>query len=194
MYGPHAPPARGSYTGGTMALKRVTRWCAGRFLARCLQVQLRASRDGCAPRPMHNDRVSTGSRLHDHDTPNEALRTILPIAGWVIRRQRMSCSPVVSILCCRRRSTSAQPVRLLSLQAGSRPRNCGRFVRAASASDSRSSQATAALRSGHYFSLPAWTFHPSETPSWASIRPATALVYLHCNFPNHRARHSACSA
>jgi hypothetical protein len=31
-------------------------------------------------------------------TPNEALRTILPIAGGVTRTQRMSCSPVVRLL------------------------------------------------------------------------------------------------
>src|SRR5262245_41822167 len=32
--------------------------------------------------PMQNDRVSTGSRYTIMTTPNEALRTILPIAGW----------------------------------------------------------------------------------------------------------------
>jgi len=41
---------------------------AGRFLARCVQVAIKGLRGmDVRRRPMHNDRVSTGSRLQDHD-------------------------------------------------------------------------------------------------------------------------------
>ena len=60
--------------------------------------------------------------------PNEALRMILPIAGSCDGQQRMSYSPVVSILCCLRRSASVQRVLQLSLQPGLRPQSCGRLV------------------------------------------------------------------
>jgi hypothetical protein len=46
----------------------------------------------------------------------------------VTGKQRMSYSPVVSILCCLRRSASVQRVLQLSLQAGSRPQSCGTLV------------------------------------------------------------------
>src|SRR5258708_3046353 len=92
--------------------------------------------------------------------------------GGVTRRQRMSCSPVVPILCCRLRSVSARPARLLWLQAGSQPRNCGRFV-PGGVSELQSIFARPRQRcaAATTFSSPARTFHPSETPSWASIRP-----------------------
>jgi hypothetical protein len=46
----------------------------------------------------------------------------------VTGKQRMSYSPVVSILCCLRRSASVQRVLQLSLQAGLRPQSCGTLV------------------------------------------------------------------
>src|SRR5262249_37575774 len=45
------------------------------------------------------------------------------------------------------------------------------------------------------FSSPARTFHPSETPSWASIRAATGAGPISTAiFPIIARRHSACSA
>jgi len=61
-------------------------------------------------------------------TPNEARRTNPTDRSWGDTQAADVTFTVVPILCCRRRSASARPVRQLSLQAGSRPRNCGRFV------------------------------------------------------------------
>src|SRR5215472_1347369 len=106
----------------------------------------------------------------------------------VTRRQRMSCSPVVPILCCRRRSASARLVRQLSLQAGSRPRNCGRFAGRRQRVTVDLRQATASLRSGHYLQL-AGTDVSSERNTIMGFYPTRdgRWSYLHCNFPNHRA-------
>src|ERR1700745_2146498 len=107
----------------------------------------------------------------------------------VTRRQRMSCSPVVPILCYRRRSASARLVRQLSLQAGSRPRNCGRVVPGGVREwQSVFRKTTAAWRSARYLQLAGTDvsperntimgFYPTRDGCWS---------YLHCNFPNHRA-------
>src|SRR5262249_31728966 len=107
----------------------------------------------------------------------------------VTRRQRMSCSPAVPILCCRRRFASARPVRQLSLQAGSRPRDCGRVVPGGGSGG----QADLAQRPRQRAVAPdlelAGTDVSSERNTIMGFYPTRdgRWSYLHCNFPNHRA-------
>ena len=138
---------------------------------------------------MHNDRVSTARGDKIMTTSDEALRTILPIAGW----GDVQAADVVF-------TGGADPVLPTPFRIGA----AGAATLAASglaatelwqvrtgrrqrvSVDVR--QATAALRSGTYLQLAGadvssarntiMGFYPSRDGRWS---------YLHCNFPNHRA-------
>ena len=122
-------------------------------------------------------------------TPNEALRTILPIAGW----GDTQAADVVF-------TGGADPVLPTPFRIGA----AGAATLAASGLAATElwhvrtgrrqrvtvdlRQATAALRSGHYLALAGadvsserntiMGFYPTRDGRWS---------YLHCNFPNHRA-------
>src|SRR5947208_12593480 len=122
-------------------------------------------------------------------TPNEALRTILPIAGWGNRQ-------AVDVMF----TAGADPVLPTPFRIGA----AGAATLAASGLAATElwqvrtgrhqrvtvdlRQATAALRSGHYLQLAGTDvssernivmgFYPTRDGRWS---------YLHCNFPNHRA-------
>src|SRR6266850_1393372 len=121
--------------------------------------------------------------------PNEALRTILPIAGWGDRQAvdvmftggadpvlptpfRIGAAGAAALAASGLAATELWQVRT------------GRRQRATV--DLR--QATAALRSGHYLQL-AGTDVSSERNTIMGFYPTRdgRWSYLHCNFPNHRA-------
>ena len=121
--------------------------------------------------------------------PREALRSILPIAGWSADRADTVTISGGTDPSCRRRSASAPPARRPWPRPGSPPPICGRSAPAAARTsrvDVR--QATASLRSGHYMKLgdgevsharnSIMGVYPTKDGRWS---------YLHCNFPNHRA-------
>src|SRR6266566_2765548 len=140
-------------------------------------------------RPVHNDR---GPRVRGYKimtTPNEALRTILPITGWGDRQAvdvmftggadpvlptpfRIGAAGAATLAAAALAATELWQVRT------------GR--RQQVAVDIR--QATAALRSGHYRQL-AGTEISSERNTIMGFYPTRdgRWSYLHCNFPNHRA-------
>src|SRR5260370_6840044 len=122
-------------------------------------------------------------------TPNEALRTILPIAGWG-DTQAEDCmftgaaDPVLPppfLIGAAGAATLAASglaaTELWEVRTGRRQRVTV---------DLR--QATAALRSGHYLQL-AGTDVSSERNTIMGFYPTRdgRWSYLHCNFPNHRA-------
>src|SRR5450631_4493559 len=122
-------------------------------------------------------------------TPDEALRTILPIAGW----GDTQAADVIF-------TGGADPVLPTPFRIGA----AGAATLAASGlaatelSQVRTGrrqrvtvdlrQATAALRSGHYLQL-AGTDVSSERNTIMGVYPTRdgRWSYLHCNFPNHRA-------
>ena len=139
--------------------------------------------------PMHNDQ---GPRVRGYKimtTPNEALRTILPIAGWGDRQAvdvmftggadpvlptpfRIGAAGAATLA-----ATGLAATELWQVRTGRRQRVTV---------DLR--QATAALRSGHYIQLgdtgvssarnTVMGFYLTRDGRWS---------YLHSNFPNHRA-------
>ena len=120
---------------------------------------------------------------------NEALRSILPIAGWSDRQAAEvvfagGADPVLPTPFCIGAAGAAA-----SLRQGSRPPSFGRFCtgrRQQVTVDLR--QATASLRSGRYLKL-AGASVPSAQNSIMGVYPTQdgRWSYLHCNFPNHRA-------
>src|SRR5215813_2398115 len=139
--------------------------------------------------PMHNDRVQGFADTKIMTTPNEALRTILPIAGWGETQAadvmftgggdpvlptpfRIGAAGAATLAAAGLAATELWQVRT------------GRRQRVTV--DVR--QAAAALRSGHYLQLAGTDvsserntimgFYPSRDGRWS---------YLHCNFPDHRA-------
>jgi crotonobetainyl-CoA:carnitine CoA-transferase CaiB-like acyl-CoA transferase len=122
-------------------------------------------------------------------TPNEALRTILPIAGWDDTQAGdvMFTGGVDPVLPTPFRIGAAGAATLAASGIAAAQLWQVRTGRAQRVSvDLR--QATAALRSGHYLQLsgadvsparnPIMGFYPTRDGRWS---------YLHCNFPNHRA-------
>src|SRR5262252_7810941 len=139
--------------------------------------------------PMHNDRGPRARGYKIMTTPNEALRTILPIAGWG------DTQPADVMFTGRADPVLPTPFRIGAAGAATLAASglaatelwqvrTGRHQRVTV--DLR--QATAALRSGHYLQLTGMDvsserntimgFYPSRDGRWS---------YLHCNFPNHRA-------
>src|SRR5438046_6046393 len=120
---------------------------------------------------------------------NEALRTILPIAGWSDERARAveitgKADPILPTP-FRIGETSTAALAAVGLAVSDLwELRTGR--RQGVAVDTR--QATASLRSGHYMKMdgaPVSTerntvmgTYPAKNGRWS---------YLHCNFPNHRA-------
>jgi crotonobetainyl-CoA:carnitine CoA-transferase CaiB-like acyl-CoA transferase len=120
---------------------------------------------------------------------NDALRTILPIAGWDENRTRAveitgGTDPILPTP-FRIGDTAAAALSALGLAVADLwAVRTGR--RQEIAVDTR--QATASLRSGHYLMLngvsvstapsPVMGVYPAKNGRWS---------YLHCNFPNHRA-------
>src|SRR5215472_14788501 len=98
-------------------------------------------------------------------TPNEALRTILPIAGW----GETQAADVMF-------TGGADPVLATPFHIGA----AGAATLAASGLAATElwqvrtgrRQRVQRCAAATTFSSPARTFRPSETPSWASIRPA----------------------
>src|ERR1700686_3589895 len=122
-------------------------------------------------------------------TPNEALRTILPIVGWGDAQAAAAiftggADPVLPTP-VRIGAAGAATLAASGLAAtGLSQVRTGRRQRVTV--DLR--QATAALRSGHYLQL-AGTDVSSERNTIMGFYPTRdgRWRYLHCNFPNHRA-------
>src|SRR5438132_4225420 len=122
-------------------------------------------------------------------TPNEALRTILPIAGWGDTQAADvtftgGADPVLPTP-FRIGAAGAATLAASGLAATELWQlRTGRHQRVTV--DLR--QATAALRSGHYLQL-AGTEISSERNTIMGLYPTRdgRWSYLHCNFPNHRA-------
>jgi crotonobetainyl-CoA:carnitine CoA-transferase CaiB-like acyl-CoA transferase len=120
---------------------------------------------------------------------NEALRTILPIAGWGEERARTveisgSSDPILPTP-FRIGETSAAALAAVGLAVSDLwELRTGR--RQEVAVDAR--QATASLRSGHYLKLDGAPVS-TERNTIMGVYPARngRWSYLHCNFPNHRA-------
>ena len=122
--------------------------------------------------------------------PRDALRTILPVAGWsadaggrgdIHRRHRPGHSDAVP----RRRGRRRDPGRdrTCRLRAVG---NCAPDGSQYVAVDLR--QATASLRSGHYMKLgDGEVSHARNTIMGVYPTKDGRWSYLHCNFPNHRA-------
>ena len=129
--------------------------------------------------------------------PNEALRTILPIAGWSDRRAAEvaftgGADPVLPTP-FRIGAAGAATLAATGLAAAELwEARTGR--RQQVTVDLR--QATASLRSGHYMKLAgARRFSRAQHASWASIRPGTAAGAISTAiFPTIARRRSACSA
>src|SRR5436853_7489390 len=120
---------------------------------------------------------------------NDALRTILPLAGWGEERVRTveitgGTDPILPTP-FRIGETSAAALAAVGLAVSdlwALRTGRGQDV----AVDTR--QATASLRSGHYLKMdgaqvsterePGMGVYPAKNGRWS---------YLHCNFPNHRA-------
>jgi crotonobetainyl-CoA:carnitine CoA-transferase CaiB-like acyl-CoA transferase len=119
---------------------------------------------------------------------NEALRTILPIAGWSDDRTRAvqitaDADPILPTP-FRIGETAAASLAAVGLAASDLwELRTGR--RQEIAVDTR--QATASLRSGHYMKMDGATVS-TERNSIMGVYPARngRWSYLHCNFPNHR--------
>ena len=119
---------------------------------------------------------------------NEALRTILPIAGWSDDRARAveitgGTDPILPTS-FRIGETAAATLAALGLAVADLwALRTGR--RQDVAVDTR--QATASLRSGHYMKLDGAAVS-TERNSIMGVYPARngRWSYLHCNFPNHR--------
>lgn len=130
-----------------------------------------------------------GSRYNIMTTPNDALRTILPIAGWHDSQAADvtftgGADPVLPTPFCIGTAGAATlaaaglaAAELWQLRTGRRQRMTV---------DVR--QATAALRSATYLHL-AGTDVSSERNTIMGVYPTRdgRWSYLHCNFPNHRA-------
>src|SRR5262245_1687780 len=121
--------------------------------------------------------------------PNDALRTILPVAGWPDERAREvqitgDDDPILPTP-FRIGETSAAALAAVGLAVSDLWKlRTGR--RQEIALDTR--QATASLRSGHYLKMDG--VHVStERNTIMGVYPARngRWSYLHCNFPNHRA-------
>ncbi len=119
---------------------------------------------------------------------NEALSTILPIAGWSADRARVveitgGADPILPTS-FRIGETSAAALAAVGLAVSDLwTLRTGRGQQVAV--DAR--QATASLRSGHYMKLDGATV-PTDRNSVMGVYPARngRWSYLHCNFPNHR--------
>jgi crotonobetainyl-CoA:carnitine CoA-transferase CaiB-like acyl-CoA transferase len=119
---------------------------------------------------------------------DEALRTILPIAGWSAERARAveitgGADPILPTP-FRIGETSAAALAAVGLAVSDLwELRTGR--RQDVAVDTR--QATASLRSGHYMTLNGAPV-PTERNTVMGVYPARngRWSYLHCNFPNHR--------
>ena len=119
---------------------------------------------------------------------NDALRTILPIAGWSDERTRAveitgGADPILPTS-FRIGETAAAALAAVGLAASdlwTLRTGRGQHV----AVDAR--QATASLRSGHYMKLDGAAV-PTERNTVMGVYPARngRWSYLHCNFPNHR--------
>src|SRR5579864_8863543 len=122
-------------------------------------------------------------------TPNEALRTILTVAGWgdTLAADVMFTGGADPVLPTPFRIGAAGAATLAATGLAAAELWQVRTGRRQCVSvDLR--QATAALRSGRYLALagadvpsernPIMGFYPTRDGRWA---------YLHCNFPNHRA-------
>src|SRR5262252_2485738 len=139
--------------------------------------------------PMHNDRGPRARGYKFMTKPNEALRTILPIAGWGDTQAadvmftggadpvlptpfRIGAAGAATLA-----ASGLAATELWQVRTGRRQRVTV---------DLR--QATAALRSGHYLQL-AGTDVSSERNTIMGFYPTRdrRWSYLHCNFPNHRA-------
>jgi crotonobetainyl-CoA:carnitine CoA-transferase CaiB-like acyl-CoA transferase len=119
--------------------------------------------------------------------PNEALRTILPIAGWGDRQDVTFTGGADPVLPTPFRIGTASSASLAAAGLAAAELwqvRTGRRQRVTV--DLR--QATAALRSGHYLQL-AGTDVSSERNTIMGFYPTRdgRWSYLHCNFPNHRA-------
>jgi crotonobetainyl-CoA:carnitine CoA-transferase CaiB-like acyl-CoA transferase len=120
---------------------------------------------------------------------NDALRTILPIAGWTDERARAveitgDADPILPTS-FRLGETSAATLAAVGLAASDLwELRTGR--RQQIAVDTR--QATASLRSGHYLKIDGAPVSPAPNAVMGNY-PAQhgRWSYLHCNFPNHRA-------
>src|SRR6202011_4244665 len=122
-------------------------------------------------------------------TPNEALRTILPIAGWGDRQavDVMFTGGADPVLPTPFRIGAAGAATLAATGLAATELWQVRTERRQRVTvDLR--QATAALRSGHYLQL-AGTDVSSERNTIMGFYPTRdgRWSYLHCNFPNHRA-------
>src|SRR5258705_913502 len=121
--------------------------------------------------------------------PNEALRTILPVAGWDDERAREveitgGTDPILPTP-FRIGDTSAAALAAVGLAVSDLwALRTGR--RQEIAVDTR--QATASLRSGHYLKMDG-AHVSTERNTVMGVYPAKSgrWSYLHCNFPNHRA-------
>src|SRR5436190_7815948 len=121
--------------------------------------------------------------------PNDALRTILPVAGWDDERAREveitgGTDPILPTP-FRIGETSAAALAAVGLAVSDLwAQRTGR--RQQIAVDAR--QATASLRSGHYLKMDG-TEVSTERNTVMGVYPAQngRWSYLHCNFPNHRA-------
>src|SRR6202045_3149810 len=148
-----------------------------------------SDKDGCAPRPHAQCPRSPRARGYKiMTTPNEALRTILPIAGWGDTQAADvmftgGADPVLptpfhigAAGAATLAASGLAATELWQVRTGRRQRVTV---------DLR--QATAALRSGRYLQLAGadvsserntiMGFYPTRDGRWS---------YLHCNFPNHR--------
>src|SRR4051812_42819825 len=139
--------------------------------------------------PVHNDR---GPRVHGYKimtTSNEALRTILPIAGWGDRQAADvmftgGADPVLPTP-FRIGAAGAATLAAAALAAAELWQvRTGRRQRVTV--DLR--QAAAALRSGRYLHLAGTDVSSERNSMMGSYRTRDGRwSYLHCNFPNHRA-------
>ena len=146
--------------------------------------------------PVHNGWGPRARGFEIMAAANEALRMILPIAGWSEGRVadvvftggadpvlptpfRIGVAGAATLA-----ATGLAATELWETRTGRRQRVTV---------DLR--QATAALRSSHYIQLAGKEFHPRETLSWASILPGTGAGPISTAiFPIIARRRSACSA
>jgi crotonobetainyl-CoA:carnitine CoA-transferase CaiB-like acyl-CoA transferase len=120
---------------------------------------------------------------------NNALRTLLPIAGWIEERARAveitgGTDPILPTP-FRIGETSAAALAAIGLAVSDLwELRTGRHQEVAV--DTR--QATASLRSGHYMQIDG-AHVSTERNTVMGVYPAKhgRWSYLHCNFPNHRA-------
>src|SRR5947209_10608630 len=120
---------------------------------------------------------------------NDALRTILPIAGWGEERARAveitgGADPILPTPFCIGETGAATLAAVGLAVSDLWALRTGR--RQEVAVDTR--QATASLRSGHYMQMDG-AHVSTERNTVMGVYPAKhgRWSYLHCNFPNHRA-------